>query len=184
MPRWRRSSGRMPRWPARSTPSWKCPRGSSSSTTSPAPPYPRCSGPLWRIGPSEGRQMKKIFHVLPLVFLVVILSHSTSHAIEMEYYTYNGFNAVVSAFTKIALIFSDADYKGLFFTVIVLGILMGGVVVYFIALSGGRVTPLSWTWPVGIGITLYLALVLPKGTLHIYDPVKNQYQPVRSEEHT
>ncbi|NKE70173.1 conjugal transfer protein TraG N-terminal domain-containing protein [Candidatus Manganitrophus noduliformans] len=122
--------------------------------------------------------MKKSFHVPPLVFLVVILSHSTSHAIEMEYYTYNGFNAVVSAFTKIALIFSDADYKGLFFTVIVLGILMGGVVVYFLALSGARVTPLSWTWPVGIGITLYLALVLPKGTLHIYDPVKNQYQPV------
>lgn len=122
--------------------------------------------------------MKKIFHVPPLVFLVVILSRSTSHAIEMEYYTYNGFNAVVNAFTKIALIFSDADYKGLFFTVIVLGILMGGVVVYLLALSGARVTPLSWTWPVGIGITLYLALVLPKGTLHIYDPVKNQYQPV------
>lgn len=115
-----------------------------------------------------------LLSILSPIFLVV----SPAYAIEMEYYTYNGFDAVVSAFSKIALIFSDDNYEGLLFTITVLGILLGAVVVYFLALSGARISLLSWAWPVGIGITLYLALIIPKGTLHIYDPVKNQYQPV------
>jgi len=110
--------------------------------------------------------------------ILLVLAEAPAYALTMEYYTYNGFNAVVSAFTKIALIFSDADYKGLFFTVVALGILLGGMAVYFMAFSGVRLSPLAWTWPVGMGITIYLALVVPKGTLNIYDPVKNQFQAV------
>ncbi|MBI3803483.1 MAG: conjugal transfer protein TraG N-terminal domain-containing protein [Nitrospirae bacterium] len=116
--------------------------------------------------------------ILALSLLLLIVAEAPAHALTMEYYTYNGFNAVVSAFTKIALIFSDADYKGLFFTVVVLGILLGGMAVYFMAFSGVRLSPLAWTWPVGMGITIYLALVVPKGDLNIYDPVKNQFQVV------
>jgi len=115
---------------------------------------------------------------IPLLTLVLLLFAAPAQALDMEYYTYNGFNAVVDAFSKIALIFSDTNYRALFFSIIVLGILLGAMTVYFMALSGMRVSVLSWAWPVGIGVTLYLALILPKGTLHIYDPVKNQYQPV------
>lgn len=116
--------------------------------------------------------------ILLSILLLTALEVSPAYAMEMEYYTYNGFDAVVSAFSKIALIFSDDNYEGLLFTITVLGILLGAVVVYFLSLSGVRISLLSWAWPVGIGITLYLALIIPKGTLHIYDPVKNQYQPV------
>ncbi|TAJ97313.1 MAG: conjugal transfer protein TraG [Candidatus Manganitrophaceae bacterium] len=125
------------------------------------------------------KSFKKSASLIPLsILLLAALAVSPAYAMEMEYYTYNGFDAVVSAFSKIALIFSDDNYEGLLFTITVLGILLGAVVVYFLTLSGVRISLLSWAWPVGIGITLYLALIIPKGTLHIYDPVKNQYQPV------
>lgn len=121
---------------------------------------------------------RSVFSILLSIVSPALLTVSPVEAIEMEYYTYNGFDAVVNAFSKVALIFSDDSYEGLFFTITVLGILLGGIVVYFLALSGAKISLFSWAWPIGIGVTLYLALIIPKGTLHIYDPVKNQYQPV------
>jgi hypothetical protein len=96
----------------------------------------------------------------------------------MEYYTYGGHDAVVNSFQKLALIFSDSGYKGLFFTVIVLGILFGGSAVFLKVLAGVRISPIAWVWPVLIGVVLYLGLIIPRGTLHIYDPVLNRYQAV------
>lgn len=99
-------------------------------------------------------------------------------ASEEEYYVYNGFDAVSSAFQKIALIFSSKDYKALYFSVIVFGILFGGIAVMVKAAAGGRYSPFAWAVPVGIGVTIFLALIIPKGTIHLYDPVKNRYQAI------
>lgn len=113
-----------------------------------------------------------------LVLFFLILFASQSYALDMEYYTFGGHDAVVNSFQKLALIFSDSGYRGLFFTVIVLGILFGGSAVFLKVLAGVRISAIAWVWPVLMGVVLYLGLIIPKGTLHIYDPVLNRYQAV------
>ena len=108
----------------------------------------------------------------------LLLAASNALAIDMEYYTYNGFGAVVQAFQKIALIFSDNGYKALFFTVTALGIFIAGAAAYFQLLKGAKFSPLAWAWPVGLGVCLYLGLVVPTGNITVYDPVLNRFQTV------
>jgi len=131
------------------------------------------------------RKPKKHYKALIIVLLTIsIFSLSIfslplpAVASEEEYYIYNGFDAVLSAFQKIALIFSSKDYKALYFSVVVFGILFGGIAVMVKAAAGGRYSPFAWAVPVGIGVTIFLALIVPKGTIHLYDPVKNRYQAI------
>ncbi|MDP3695930.1 MAG: hypothetical protein Q8R42_07445, partial [Desulfocapsaceae bacterium] len=58
--------------------------------------------------------------ILCLVFLVATIFYvSPAFAMDMEYYTYGGFGPITQAFTRLALIFSDAGYIGLFAVVTV-----------------------------------------------------------------
>lgn len=116
--------------------------------------------------------------LVPGCTVLLLFAATNALAIDMEYYTYNGFGAVVQAFQKIALIFSDNGYKALFFTVTALGIFIAGAAAYFQLLKGARFSPLSWAWPVGLGVCLYLGLVVPAGRITIYDPVLNRFQTV------
>ncbi len=69
--------------------------------------------------------MKKLaFIIIPALGFVLFLA-APALALDMEYYTYGGFNPITQAFTKIALIFSDSGYQGLLFVVMVLGLLAG-----------------------------------------------------------
>ena len=62
-------------------------------------------------------------------------------ALDMEYYTYGGFNPITQAFTKIALIFSDSAYQGLLFVIMVLGLIAGVAAWLARAATGARVIP-------------------------------------------
>ena len=67
-------------------------------------------------------------HSLILPILAVLgwlLSADTALALDMEYYTYGGFNPIVQAFTRVALIFSDAGYQGLITVMTIMGVLAG-----------------------------------------------------------
>lgn len=109
----------------------------------------------------------------------LVLAAPEAHALDMEFYTYGGFEAVRLAFQRTALVFSDAGYQALFFVIITMGIFFGAASTYFRLLSGqGRGGTLAWAWPVGLGVCLYLALVVPKGSLYIYDPVLNRQAQV------
>lgn len=109
----------------------------------------------------------------------VVLAAPEAHALDMEFHTYGGFEAVRLAFQRTALVFSDAGYQALFFVIITMGIFFGAASTYFRLLSGqGRGGALAWAWPVGLGVSLYLALVIPKGNIHIYDPVLNRQAQV------
>ncbi len=99
-------------------------------------------------------------------------------ALDMEYYTYGGFNPVTQAFTKIALIFSDSGYQGLLFVVTVLGLLAAAIAWMARAATGARIIPLIWAAPVIFGAVLYLALFVPKGNITVYDPVINRFQTI------
>ncbi len=98
---------------------------------------------------------------------------------NVEFDTYGGFTAVYNAFEFIALIFSDADYQGLFFTVMALSLFFAGFRNYIQSLQGrstGNI--LTWSLPVLISFMLYMALIVPKGQITIYDTVTNQSQQV------
>jgi len=122
--------------------------------------------------------------ILKAILIAAVLAVSLfslplpADASEQEYYVYNGFDAVLGAFQKVALIFGDNGYKTLFFSVVVLGILFGGIAAMARAAGGTRYSPFAWALPVGIGVVIFLALIVPKGTIHLYDPVKNRYQAV------
>jgi len=117
--------------------------------------------------------------ILFLVFLVVSLFQATpACAIDMEYYTYGGFGPITQAFTRLALIFSDAGYIGLFTVVTVLGFLAGGISWLIQVSNGGKAVPLIWAVPVIFGVILYLGLFVPKGNITVYDPTLNRFQTI------
>jgi hypothetical protein len=95
----------------------------------------------------------------------------------MEYYTYGGFEQIVGAFSKIALIFSDSGFMAAICVAMVIGILFGGIALVMRAV-GGRFSTLSWGVPLIAGYLVYAAMIVPQGNLYIYDPVANRNQAV------
>jgi hypothetical protein len=108
----------------------------------------------------------------------ICLFPSAARALDMEYHTYNGFDPIVTAFQKISLIFGHNSFRGLVFSVVVAGILFGGLALYMKALMGNRFSLGAWLTPLGIGVVLYLGLIIPTGNLIIYDDVLNRFQAV------
>jgi len=119
--------------------------------------------------------MKK-FYIL--VACIILLMATPAMALDMEYYTYGGFNPITQAFTKIALIFSDSGYQGLLFVVTALGLLAAAAAWIARAATGAKVVPLVWAVPVLFGAVMYLALFVPKGNITVYDPVLNRFQTI------
>ncbi len=122
----------------------------------------------------------KITRRFGLAVVVIILVFSSSNAFafnpsHVTFYTYGGFDAIYNAFHFIALIFSDHSYQGLFFTVMALSLFIAGFRNYVQSLQG-RTTGniLSWSMPVLISFALYVALIVPKGQITIYDTVLNK----------
>jgi conjugal transfer mating pair stabilization protein TraG len=119
--------------------------------------------------------MKRLLAVL--FFLTVVLVSKAAFALDMEYYTYGGFEQIVGAFSKMALIFSDSGFGAAVFVAMVVGILFGGIALVMRAV-GGRFSTLSWGVPLMAGYLVYAAMIVPQGTLWIYDPVANRNQAV------
>ncbi len=91
--------------------------------------------------------MKK-FLFITFVISVILCIAMPAWALDMEYYTYGGFNPIVQAFQKVALIFSDSGYQGLLYVVMVLGILAAVVAWMAKAATGAKIVPLTWAIPV------------------------------------
>jgi Tfp pilus assembly major pilin PilA len=103
-------------------------------------------------------------------------------AIDMEYYSPNGMSTVADAFHRMALIFSDNSYQVLFFSIAVLGAMLAfgyGVAIKPIITGNiNQVDGTSWIGAFLIGTVLYFGAFIPKATIHVYDPVKNDTQSV------
>jgi len=122
--------------------------------------------------------MKKHAVILPALCILFLAMAQSVYAMDMEYYTYGGFGPITQAFTRLALIFSDAGYIGLFTVVTVLGFLAGGISWLVQVSNGGKATPLIWAVPVIFGVVLYLGLFVPKGNITVYDPTLNRFQTI------
>jgi len=121
--------------------------------------------------------MKRIVFITFAVSVLLCIA-MPALALDMEYCTYGGFNPIVQAFQKVALIFSDSGYQGLLYVVMVLGILAAVVAWMAKAATGAKIVPLTWAIPVFLGAIIYLALFVPKGNITVYDPVLNRFQTV------
>lgn len=114
-----------------------------------------------------------------LLVLLFSMFSANAFALDMEYHCYNGFDPIVTAFQKVALIFGANDYRGLFFSMAVAGVLFGGMFVYLKVFMGGRLSLGAWATPFFLGVILYLGLIVPTGNLTIQDDVLNRFQIVQ-----
>ena len=120
----------------------------------------------------------KIKSLLFAALLLIILLPTAALAVDFDYYVYGGFDAVVNAFNKLALVFGDNGYMSFYAFSIAAGIFFGCVTVAARILGAGNGSPMQWIVPALVGIGIYLSLAVPKGTLHIYDPVYNKNQAI------
>jgi len=108
-----------------------------------------------------------------------LLACSQAYALDMEYYVYNGFDDALAAFQRLALIFSDNNYITLFTAFIVLAIVLAATSFAARGLTGGPPTDIrSWAFPIIFGVVVFRGLLLATGTIHLYDPVRNENQAI------
>ncbi len=69
--------------------------------------------------------MKRRTILAALSIALGVLFSTNAVAFDAEYYTYNGFDAVLSAWQLAAAIFSNVNYTLLFFPITVAGIMFG-----------------------------------------------------------
>ncbi|SNB45439.1 conjugal transfer protein TraG N-terminal domain-containing protein [Geobacter sp. DSM 9736] len=116
--------------------------------------------------------------IISATILLIVIVPSAALAVDFDYYVYGGFDAVVNAFNKLALVFGDNGYMSFYAFSIAAGIFFGCVTIAARILGGGNGSPMSWIVPSLVGIGVYLSLAVPKGNLHIYDPVYNKNQTI------
>lgn len=107
------------------------------------------------------------------------IAPGSASALDLDYYTYNGFDQTVAAFERVALVFGDNEYIYLIAVAVILGIVFAAMAAGVKALANnGNGSTWSWAFMTLIGVLIFRGLVIPTGTVHVYDPVRNAYQPV------
>lgn|GEM_PF-4053684 len=124
------------------------------------------------------RKTVLFFMIMVTVLGLIPVGAEAYNPAQVEYITFNSFDSIAPAFKRIGLIFSDAGYQGLFFTICVLGIVFAAAGFYMKAMSGMKGSALSWATPALIGAMIYLAFVVPKGTITVYDRTLNKMETI------
>ncbi|HKX80215.1 MAG TPA: conjugal transfer protein TraG N-terminal domain-containing protein [Novosphingobium sp.] len=107
---------------------------------------------------------------LPLLALA-----SPARAIDASFHTYDGFAETVDAFRQVAMIFGDPRYETLVLIIATAGIALGAVVA---SVRGSGMGIVAFGFQILFGIGLFTGLIATTGTVHVYDRVRNAYQPV------
>ncbi|MGK7345023.1 MAG: conjugal transfer protein TraG N-terminal domain-containing protein [Candidatus Nitrospinota bacterium M3_3B_026] len=105
---------------------------------------------------------------------------STAAAADWEFHTYGGFVPVTDALRHVALVFSDPGYQGIFFSIAVLGMVVLWIGAMLKAGQAGKPGGLVAGWGIwtAFGLGLYLAFVVPKSDVMVYDTVKNRQEVI------
>ena len=112
--------------------------------------------------------------------ILMMLSQQPALALELDFYVYGDFDSTVGAFQRVALIFADNDYIGLFFITCVFGLFSGGVTLFWRGLWNGATAGqlMEYIFYPLMGAALYASTIMQTGTLHIFDESQNKYQAV------
>ncbi|RQW46101.1 conjugal transfer protein TraG N-terminal domain-containing protein [Novosphingobium sp. LASN5T] len=98
-------------------------------------------------------------------------------AVDSSFYTYDGFAETVDAFRLVSMIFADPRYETLVMIIAVVGIALGAVIA---SVRGHGMGLVAFGFQILVGVGLFVGLVGTTGTVHVYDRVRNAYQPVGS----
>lgn len=107
--------------------------------------------------------------------LLALFGASPALAIDTSFYTYNGFSETVDAFRLVAMIFADPRYETLVVVIATAGIALGAMLA---ALRGQGMGLVAFGFQMLVGIGLFVGMIATTGTVHVYDRVRNAYQPV------
>ncbi|WP_408591267.1 conjugal transfer protein TraG N-terminal domain-containing protein [Novosphingobium sp.] len=117
--------------------------------------------------------MRRLARVLAAMMACFVAT--PAFAVDTSFYTYDGFAETVDAFRLVSLIFADPRYETLVVIIAVVGIALGAVLA---SLRGSGLGLVAFGFQMLVGIGLFVGLVATTGTVHVYDKVRNAYQPV------
>lgn len=100
---------------------------------------------------------------------------SPAWAVDTSFHTYNGFLETVNAFRTVSMIFADPRYETLVLIIATVGIGLGAVLA---SVRGSGIGLVAFGLQILVGIGMFAGLIAHTGTVHVYDPVRNAYQPV------
>ncbi|EHK0947606.1 TPA: conjugal transfer protein TraG [Citrobacter farmeri] len=117
------------------------------------------------------------------ILLALLCASPSAFALDGEYVIMGGFSTIVNAFLRLKLMFNDNEYKTMLAAFVTMGMISalllksvkGG---YELLETGKGQMGLGWLYLTVIGTLFYFGLVANKGTIHIYDQSRNQYQAV------
>ena len=110
-----------------------------------------------------------------LSVLIALFAATPALAIDTSFHTYDGFAETVDAFRLVSMIFGDPRYETLVLIVAVVGIGLG---VLLASIRGSGMGLVGFGFQMLIGVGLFVGMVATTGTVHVYDRVRNAYQPV------
>ena len=110
-----------------------------------------------------------------LTALALSLIATPAMAVDTSFYTYDGFAETVDAFRLVSMIFADPRYETLVVIIAVVGIALGAVIA---SVRGQGMGLVAFGFQILIGVGLFVGLIATTGTVHVYDKVRNAYQPV------
>jgi len=116
------------------------------------------------------RLVPRLLLALPLALIA-----SPALAVETSFHTYDGFAETVDAFRLVSMIFGDSRYETLVLICAVAGLALG---VLLASVRGQGMGLVAFGFQMLFGIGLFVSLVATTGTVHVYDRVRNAYQPV------
>jgi len=116
------------------------------------------------------RRLIKSLTALPALAIA-----APAQALETSFHTYDGFGETVDAFRLVSMIFADPRYETLVLIVAVVGIGLGAVLA---SVRGSGMGLIAFGFQIMVGVGLFVGLVASTGTVHVYDRVRNAYQPV------
>lgn len=117
--------------------------------------------------------MRLAFRALPPLLFAFVATPAL--AVDTSFYTYDGFAETVDAFRLVSMIFADPRYETLVMIVAVVGISLGALLA---TIRGQGMGLVAFGFQILVGIGLFTGLVATTGTVHVYDKVRNAYQPV------
>src|SRR3546814_1765314 len=96
-------------------------------------------------------------------------------AIDASFYTYDGFAETVDAFRFVAMLFADPRYATLVIVIATVGISLGALLA---SVRGQGMGLVAFGFQLLIGLGLFVGMIAPTWTVHVYDKVRTAYQPV------
>lgn len=116
----------------------------------------------------------RLLHKL-LIALTALLLASPAMAVDTSFHTYDGFAETVEAFRLVSMIFGDPRYETLVMIVATVGIGLGAIIA---SVRGTGMGLVAFGFQILIGVGIFVGLIASTGTVHVYDRVRNAYQPV------